>query len=445
MKPSKLFVAAIVWLLTVVHVRAAIEIEITKGLEDARPIAVVPFLIEGTVPATDVAMVVNSDMRRSGRFRPIPLADLPARPSTVEQVALEPWRKVGVEALVIGRVKALASGEYEVTFALVDVFADTKRQVLINGELIERQGNVLLSRTAIVPADGLRRYAHRIADLVYEALTGEKGAFSTKIAYVTVERGREWPYQLWVADWDGFNAFSLVKSKHPIMSPNWSPDGRQLAYVSFEGRRSNIVVQNVYTAERKVVSNFPGINGAPAWSPDGRKLAITLSKDGNPEIYVLDLETRALTRITRHWAIDTEPEWWPDGSGLVFTSDRGGSPQIYSYDFASGKTERLTFQGNYNASAKFSSIGEQMVLVHRVNGQFHIAVMDLQSRFITPLTETQLDESPSIAPNGSMVIYAAVSRGRRVLASVSTNGRFRAILHSKDGEIRAPAWSPFLN
>ncbi len=446
MKHVKYLVWFCCFWLAVPPARAVIEIEITKGLDSARPIAVIPFATrEGVRPPVDVAMVVNSDLRRSGRFRPMPLADLPERPFSASAVQVKLWQEKGIEAVLVGTVKALPDGDFEVGFELVDPFRSDLDGHLENGELVVPGVSVLVARTARVPAEALRKYAHHISDVVYETLTGVRGAFSTKIAYVGIDRTQTNPYQLFVADADGYAPFALVKSRLPIMSPAWSPDGQQLAYVSFEGRRSAVVVQHVYTGERRVVSRLPGINGAPSWSPDGKRLALTLSKDGNPEIYMLELDNLRLTRLTRNSAIDTEPAWYPDGTAIAFTSDRGGSPQIYRMNLVDRKATRLTFQGNYNAGASFTADGRQMVLVHRATDQFHIAIMEMQTGLMQELTETWLDESPSVAPNGSMIIYATLSRGRRVLAAVSTDGRFRAILPSSQGEVRAPAWSPFLN
>ncbi len=438
----------ILYLLFLAQAQAEIIIEITKGADNARPIAVVPFRWKGSKALPqDVSRIIRDDLRRSGRFKPMPLADLPQQPYLSTQVELEDWKKKGIEAIVVGEITQVDEQTYRVSFELVDIFSKGKKGEgqLINGELMISNGAVIESRQADVNVKSMRRYSHRIADMIYEKLTGVRGAFATRLAYVAIDRTQDKPYQLVVADADGYNPTPLLLSPQPLMSPAWSPDGSQLAYVSFESGHSQIFIQNVYTGERKMVSDYKGINGSPAWSPDGRRLTVTLSKDGNPEIYILDLTSAKLSRLTRRSSIETEASWHPDGQSVIFTSNRGGKPQIYQVKLGGGRPERVTFIGNYNAGASFTADGKQMVLVHRATDTFHIAVKNMETGVLQSLTETRLDESPSIAPNGSMIIYATLSRGRKVLAAVSTDGRFRAILPASKGEIRAPAWSPFLN
>ena len=409
---------------------AVLTIEITKGMEGATPIAIVPFATPaGVAVPEDIAGIISANLRRSGRFAPLPEADLIARPQDAAAIRFQDWRVLGVGDLVIGRVLQPAPGRYEVQFQLFDVF----RSRQLTGYSIPAR------------PDELRRVAHRISDLIYEALTGEPGAFDTRIAYVTSEQGPEGKrYALQVADSDGYNPQTVLRSPQPLMSPSWAPDGQQVAYVSFEGRKAAIYVQHVGTGTRREVAAFDGINGAPSWSPDGRKLALTLSRDGNPEIYLLHLGDNRLQRLTNNAAIDTEPAWAPDGNHIVFTSDRGGSPQLYRMDIRNGRADRLTFEGNYNAGADFSPDGRWLTLVHRDGRDYRIAALELETRRLRVLTDGSLDESPSFAPNGSMIIYATSAAGRGVLAAVSADGRFRQRLTLSGGDVREPAWSPVL-
>ncbi len=411
-------------------VRAELTIEITSGIEGALPIAIVPFGWPAGLPMTeDVAGIVSADLARTGRFKPLPSEDLFSRPTDVNQVNFRDWRALGVDNLVIGSVLMVPGGGYQVQFRLFDVY----------------RGNQIAGYSIPASSTKLRAAAHHISDLIYEALTGERGAFSTRIAYVTVTgKDNNKRYELQVADADGFNPLTAVTSREPIMSPAWSPDANKLAYVSFEKKRANIYVQELATGKREHVAAFQGINGAPAWSPDGRKLALTLSQDGNPEVYILELATRKLQRITNHPSIDTEPAWAPDGRSLVFTSGRGGAPQLYRVALSGGRTERLTFEGGYNASADFTPDGKGLSFIHRDNqGNYRVAILDLQRKLMRVLSDGRLDESPSIAPNGSMVLYATEAGGRGVLAASSVDGRVSQRLRLQSGDVREPAWSPF--
>lgn len=409
---------------------AALTIEITQGVQGALPIAVVPFGWTGPSPRApeDVSAIIAADLRRSGRFNPFPEKDMLSRPHDAGEVNFKDWRVLGQESLVIGQVRNTEADNYEIQFQLFDVFKGEQ----LAGYSVPVQGSALL-----------RRAAHYIADIIYEKLTGEPGAFNTRIAYVVAKRNMTPPrYELQVADSDGYNPEPVVKSTQPIMSPAWSPDGARLAYVSFERHRAEIYVQNLLAGVREPVASYPGINGAPAWSPDGRKLALTLSPDGNPDIYVLDLASKALTRLTDSAAIDTEPAWSPDGREIVFTSDRGGRPQLYRVPATGGRAQRLTFEGDYNASGRFSPDGKRIVMVQGQRGLFQVAVMDLGSGHVRVVSKGSLDESPSFAPNGSMVIYATEVRNRGVLAITSVDGRVQQRLASQGGDVREPAWSP---
>ncbi len=410
---------------------AQLTIEITRGVDNPTSIAVIPFQGIESLPE-DVASIVSADLRRSGQFAPVDRENLLSLPQKEADVFYRDWRILGAEYLVIGGVERVANG-YQLRVELYDVL--NQRQVF--------------KKFATAGTGDLRSLAHYAADEIYEQITGIRGAFSTKIIYVEVLRNPNDPtkaaYRLIHADADGARERELLKSDQPLLSPRWSPDGKQVAYVSFETSRAAIFTQNISTGERRQVTNFKGLNGAPAWSPDGQKLAFVLSKDGNPEIYTKDLNTGNFQRITRHFGIDTEPSFSGDGKGIIFTSNRGGQPQIYQMNLASGRIERLTFYGDYNARASLSPDGETMVMVHRENGIFHIAAQNVKTGDLRVLTETKLDESPSIAPNGAMLLYATQANGKGILAAVSLDAGVKFRLPSKRGDVREPAWSPFFN
>ncbi|KAA3626134.1 MAG: Tol-Pal system beta propeller repeat protein TolB [Proteobacteria bacterium] len=410
---------------------ATLTIEITQGTEGALPIAIVPFAWEGsTPPPEDVSGVIASDLRRSGRFAPLPDQDLISRPHEGAQVRFADWRALNVENLLVGRVKVMGPGMYVVQFQLFDVY----------------KGVQMAGYSIPANKENLRRTAHHVADIVYETLTGQRGAFNTRIAYVvalppgTDDAVR---YQLQVADSDGYAPNTILRSPQPLMSPSWSPDGTRLAYVSFENKAPEIFVQDVNSGQRRSVSRFKGINGAPAWSPDGRRLAVTLSQKGNPDIYTLDIGSGQVQQLTHSFAIDTEPAWTPDGKHIAFTSDRGGKPQIYQIAVSGGKPQRLTFEGEYNARPAFSPDGKQLVFVNGQQNKYRVAIMELENKILRILTDGTLDESPSFAPNGSMLLYATRDRGRGLLAAVSVDGRVHQRLVPQAGDVREPAWSPF--
>ncbi|WP_425272933.1 Tol-Pal system beta propeller repeat protein TolB [Phytopseudomonas punonensis] len=422
-------------LLCVASVAIAQEknILVSSGADRAIPIAVVPFGWQGgNVLPEDISTIVGNDLRNSGVFEPIPRQNMISLPTQGSEVIYRDWKALGAQYVLVGNIVPNGA-RLQVQFALFNVA--TEQQVLTG--------------TVGGGTDQLRDMAHHIADQSFEKLTGVKGAFSTRMLYVTAERFgvNNTRYTLQRSDYDGARAVTLLQSREPILSPSFASDGKRIAYVSFEQKRPRIFVQHIDTGRREQVTNFEGLNGAPAWSPDGTKLAFTLSRDGNPEIYVMDMGSRNLRRITNHSAIDTEPFWGKDGQTIYFTSDRSGKPQIYKTNINSGAVDRVTFVGNYNANPKLSADEKTLVMIHRQDGYtvFKVAAQDLERGNLRILSDTSLDESPTVAPNGTMVIYATRQQGRGVLMLASTNGRVRLPLPTAQGEVREPSWSPFLN
>ena len=408
-----------------------LSIDIVNGNPTALPIAVVPFAFEGAglPPQTDVAGVVRADLARSGQFRTLPKENIVEFPARVADVKYATWRLLKQDYLVIGRVSDAGGGTQRVEFDLLDV----AREQRIAGVAISGDPSTL------------RDIAHQVADIIYEKILGVRGAFWTRIAYITaVGTPPNATYTLMVADSDGFNPQPVVRSREPLMSPAWSPDGKQLAYVTFESGDSAVWIQDLATGARRVVSNSKGINSAPSFSPDGKRLALSLSKSGNPEIYVMDLATGGLTRLTNNYAIDTEPVWAPDGQGIYFTSDRSGKPQIFQMSADGGAQTRITFQGQYNASPSVvDAKGIKIAMVQGNGNVYRIAVLDRSTNQYSLISTGNEDESPSFAPNGSMLLYAASQGTRGVLYSVSADGRVRQRLTLADGDVREPAWGPF--
>ncbi len=404
--------------------KAELTIEITGAGEHQIPVSLVRFAGEEQMAGQAISSVVSNDLMRTGLFKLIdPAGRAPHEPG---EVHYDEWP--GVEALVIGKVKALDGGRVEVRFRLLDMVRRT--------ELV---GLAVTARN-----EQLRAIGHRVADLVYEKLTGSAGVFSTRIAYVNRDTRDGKRYRLVVADSDGYGEQTLLALNEPIMSPAWSPDGSQIAYVSFERGHASVFVQSLATRQRTVLADFPGSNSAPTWSPDGKQLAMVLTRDGSSQIYLVRADGSNLRRITFSEAIDTEPYFLPDGKSLLFTSDRGGSAQIYHVPVEGGYAERLTFEGDDNYSPRVSPDGKSFVFSHFVSGVFYIAVQDFANKQMQVLTSGGWEKKPSFAPNGKLVLFATESQGRGILATVSGDGRVKQKMVAQRGDIREPIWGPFL-
>ncbi len=411
-----------------------LTIEVTKGTKAGIPIAIVPFEFHGVHPDEhQPADIIESDLGLSGRFESIPRDAFLSTPSDLKSVNFKDWRLIKSEALVVGKVIDIGNNQYEIRFRLIDVF----------------RGTQLAGDKFTVQKKQIRKASHRISDIIHKKLTGIEGAFETRIAYVKVAEVKvqgepaSIRYFLQIAESDGWNPKTVLESGQPILSPAWSPDGNWLAYVSFEKDRSMIFLQDIWSGKRSKIAGFDGLNSAPAWSPDGKKVALTLSRDGNPEVYIFDVGTSELRRLTRNTAIDTEPAWSPDGKSIVFTSGRSGVPQLYQMPVSGGSAQRLTFKGKYNADASFSPDGRSIVLITNQGNGYRVGIYSTQDRTIRILTASQLDESPSFAPNGDMIMYATQKSGRKILATVSTDGQVQQTLKFQGGSVREPAWQPF--
>ena len=409
--------------------QAVLKIDITEGFEGALPIAVIPFQWTGATKVVngDVSAIVVSDLARSGKFSPVAEKDLIARPQKSADVHYKTWRIAGMDHIVIGNVSKQPNGTYQVQFRLIDIL----------------KAKQVLGYSFTATDKTLRDISHQISDYIFTHITGLPGAFSTRIAYVTTKRSKAGTTsRLQVSDTDGYNPQTLLTSDQPIMSPAWSPDGSQLAYVSFESGQAEIYTHNIRTGVRKTRSKFPGLNGSPAWSPDGSRLLMTLSKDGNPDVYILTLAGNKLQRVTNHWSIDTEAVWTVDGTSIIYTSSRSGKPQLYRQKAVPGaKPERLTYEGRYNASASVSADGKYVAYVHGEGAVYRIAVLELATRSSRILTDGPLDESPVYAPNNSMILFASQEKHQAVLAAVSVDGRQKQRLAFSDGEVREPSWA----
>lgn len=400
----------------------SLDLELTQGINSALPIAINAF--GSDAGAQEVAQVIENDLTLSGQFK---IVSGPGGANA--QSSVSTLRQLGADSVVTGRVERVGN-RYEVSFSLADAVA---------------KGTILLTKTYQINANEIRPLAHHISDEVYQKLTGERGIFSTRIAYISVQRGNQKTrYSLEIADADGHNPQSLLISSEPIMSPSWSPTGKEISYVSFEKKRAQIFTVSVETGQRRLITSFPGINGAPAWSPDGRHLAVVLSKSGTPKIYNIDVSNGSMKQLTFGDAIDTEPRFSPDGHSLLFTSGRGGSPQVYRLSLADGQVTRLTFEGNYNARASYTPDMKNIVMLHRDDRQFNIGLQSTNGGPVSSLTFSGLDESPSVSPNSRLVLYATRFQDKGVLGIVSIDGRIRMRLPARDGDVQEPAWSPYL-
>lgn len=410
----------------------ALQLEIIGGQNQGIPITVVPFKFNGrmseverSVRLENISNVIRNDLHNSGHFNSI------EHDYTDKLDDLGYWKNSGITHLVSGEITQTAQDRYNVSFKLVDLY--NPKKVLSNMMFRDKSSSQL------------RALAHHISDLIFKQLTGVRGFFSTKIAYITVDYGKPRVHSLVVADADGYNDQNLLTANYPIMSPRWSPDGRKIAFVSFRGHRSSVNVVDLSTGNIEVMTKYPGINGAPAWSPDGSKLALVLSKDGVPKIYILELATKALHKVTSGGGIDTEPFWHPDGKSLVFTSNRTGKPQIYRVDIAGGKVSKLTFTGDYNASPALTADARSLIMLHKsLGGGYNIAVQDMKTGSLKLITRSKLNDSPTLAPNGMMVLYGMQDEEQSLLGAVTLDGKFRMRLPIQGSNVKEPSWSPFL-
>lgn len=411
-------------IVTSLQANAALEIEISGGGAQQIPVAILPFAEPAGIPSKDsLHEIIAADLKRSGMFRVLETRGMANLPTAASQIKYAEWNALQAQAMTVGHVESLGGGRLKVTFQLMDVL---------------KQNQLIGMDYQIAPTQ-IRATAHKIADAIYEKLTGEKGVFGSRIAYINKIGKR---YTLQVSDADGYNAQNVVSSNEPIISPAWSPDGTKMAYVSFEKKKPIVYVQSLTTGDRKVIANYKGNNSAPAWSPDGSRLAIVLTYGANSQIYTVDADGGDLRQVTKSTAIDTEPAFSPDGKSIYFSSDRGGKPQIYKVSSSGGDASRVTFEGAYNVSPHFSPDGRFLAYIRNDGGKFRVALQDLSSGQVQLLSEGAQDESPSFSPNGRVILYATKVRGRGALAAVSADGRVRQRLSESTGDVREPSWAP---